>query len=105
MGSYTNDGGFAVMGGDSDRVVVVDCRTPYKRGDGWKTACAERDANARAISAVPELIEAAQLALGGNALLDGGEFIAIPRAGYDALIAALAKALGTQSMENDNGCL
>jgi len=54
-----NDGAVPVII-DGDRIALVDCRTPYKRGQGWKQECAERDANARLIAAAPMLLEALQ---------------------------------------------
>jgi len=54
----TNEGQIALMAGaqgDSRRVALVDCQTNFKRGQGYKTECAERDANARLIAAAPDL--------------------------------------------------
>lgn len=59
-----NDGGVPIMGPCPDqgekRIAVVDCQTPFKRGKGHETECAERDANAKLIAAAPELLEALQ---------------------------------------------
>lgn len=59
--ALSNDGQIAIMCGDGDdvtRVALVDCQTKFKRGQGYKTDCAERDANARLIAAAPDLLEA-----------------------------------------------
>ena len=53
----TNEGQAIVMAGD-DRVALVDCHTPYKRGQGYKTECEIREANARLIAAAPDLLAA-----------------------------------------------
>ena len=62
IGFRTNDGAAPVMAPDPDlgekRVALVDCQTRFKRGQGWKAECAEREANARLIAAAPELLEA-----------------------------------------------
>lgn len=54
----TNDGQRAVMAGsepDRKRVALVDCQTEHKRGKGYDVNCPEREANARLISAAPEM--------------------------------------------------
>lgn len=56
-----NDGGMSIIGKageDNRRVAVVDCKAPYKRGQGYLTECAERDANAFLIAAAPAMFEA-----------------------------------------------
>lgn len=56
-----NQGERYVMAGEGDdrkRVAVVDCQTKFKRGEGWRIPCEERDANAHLIAAAPELLEA-----------------------------------------------
>lgn len=50
-----NNGERFVMA-ESGRVAVVDCQTPFKRGQGNRSECAERDANARLIAAAPDLL-------------------------------------------------
>lgn len=55
--ALTNDGCRFVMA-ENRRVALVDCATDFKRGKGYQTECAERDANARLISAAPELLAA-----------------------------------------------
>lgn len=55
----TNEGQVAIMAGDR-RVALVDCQTEFKRGQGYKTACAERDANAKLFSAAYDLLKALQ---------------------------------------------
>ena len=58
-----NDGSAPVMA-DGARVALIDCQTPYKRGKGHETECAERDANARLIAAAPDLLDALRAMLG-----------------------------------------
>lgn len=57
--ALTNDGSRFVMAGEQ-RVALVDCQSKYKRGEGYKAQCAERDANARLIKAAPDLLEVLQ---------------------------------------------
>src|SRR5262245_14586017 len=52
----TNEGQ-AVVGASIGQVALVACHAEYKRGQGHKANCAERDANARLIAAAPELYE------------------------------------------------
>lgn len=57
----TNEGQVALMAGTGDdvkRIALIDCQTNYKRGEGYKTACAERDANAALFAAAPDLVKA-----------------------------------------------
>lgn len=69
----TNDGAIPIMGPDPDqeakRIALVDCQTRHKRGQGWQTECAEREANARLIAAAPELLESLRDAYGFHAML------------------------------------
>lgn len=45
--------------GEIDRLVAsVECVTPYKRGEGHKAKCEERDKAAMLIAAAPELLAA-----------------------------------------------
>lgn len=56
-----NDGAVSVMAGsDDDRKPVAHalCQTGFKRGEGYKTICDERDANARLMAAAPDLFDA-----------------------------------------------
>jgi hypothetical protein len=58
----TNEGQAPIMGGsreeeDRRRVAVVDCQADYKRGQGYKSECEERDANARLIALAPTMYE------------------------------------------------
>jgi hypothetical protein len=65
----TNEGQVALMAGTGDdvkRIALIDCQTSHKRGQGYKTACAERDANAALFAAAPDLVKALQ---GSNAML------------------------------------
>lgn len=62
-----NDGSVNVTAGsgeDRKPIARVECQTRYKRGEGYRTECAERDANARLIAAARELLEAAVRAEG-----------------------------------------
>lgn len=52
-----NDGSRFLMA-DGKRIGLIDCQTKHKRGQGHKTECAERDANAHLIAAAPELYAA-----------------------------------------------
>lgn len=59
----TNEGQVALMAGEGDdvkRIALIDCQTRYKRGEGYKTECAERDANAALFAAATDLLDAAQ---------------------------------------------
>ena len=51
----TNEGQVAIMRGNPKgrcvRVALVDCQTQYKRGEGYRSICAERDAMADVIVA------------------------------------------------------
>lgn len=87
----TNDGGRPVLA-ESGRICVIDAQTEFKRGEGWKTECDEREANARLIAVAPELYaamnDAAQfLSFMGSALPD-------VRRLSDRINAALTKARG-----------
>lgn len=55
---------------------------------------ATQEANARLIAAAPQFADAARKAVTGNALMDGGEFVAIPREAYDAFRVLLRKIEG-----------
>lgn len=62
-GMGMNDGAWAVSAPEADdgmgkRIALVDCQTDYKRGQGYKTQCPERDANAALIAAAPDLFDA-----------------------------------------------
>ncbi len=52
-----NDGALPIV---SDHAVVsicaVACQTPFTRGNGWRTECETREANARLIAAAPEML-------------------------------------------------
>jgi hypothetical protein len=58
-----NDGALPIV---SDHAVVsicaVACQTPFTRGNGWRTECETREANARLIAAAPEMLEALESA-------------------------------------------
>lgn len=64
----TNEGQRPVMtgaddNGDRKRICVVDPQSKFKRGEGWKSECQEREANVRLIAAAPALLEACKAAL------------------------------------------
>lgn len=53
-----NDGSMSVMTGDAEDakpIATVVCQTGYKRGEGYRTQCDERDANAHLIASAPDL--------------------------------------------------
>lgn len=52
---YGNNGEAFVTSADR-RICEVDCITQFKRGKGYLTQCAERDANTRLIAAAPDLL-------------------------------------------------
>jgi hypothetical protein len=97
-----NSGSRIVMGvddeGEPTRVGVTDCKTKHKRGEGWMTECAERDANARLMAAAPDMLDALKEARDHvlMALKDHpvGERLSALQTAYDAMCAALAKAEG-----------
>ena len=73
----SNDGSTTIMGGPEDDrrpVARVECQAPFKRGQGHKSECAERDANARLIAAAPDLLAALE-ALSSNPRLNLGDLI------------------------------
>lgn len=89
----TNDGMATVSAEDeegSKPVARVVCQTPYKRGQGYKADCAERDANARLIAAAPDMYEALKelMSSGLSELNDGASPL------WAKIAAALAKAEG-----------
>lgn len=69
-GYLTNEGGRPVMSSADvadegrKRVCVVDIQAKAKRGHGWETPCAERDANALLIAAAPDMLEALEVCIG-----------------------------------------
>ena len=51
----TNDGASFILSDHADMsICTVTCQTPFKRGNGWRTECETREANARLIAAAPE---------------------------------------------------
>ena len=82
----TNDGQAFVMAA-SKRVALVDCQVSFKRGKGYQTDCAEREANARLIAAAPELLVALRRLLNDSMYKDH------PEASQMAIVA-IAKAEG-----------
>lgn len=59
--ALTNEGQRFIMAPDK-RVALVDCQTDFKRGTGYQTDCAERDANAQLIAASPQMLDALERA-------------------------------------------
>jgi hypothetical protein len=49
LGFFNTDGSSAILS-DEKHVANVSCQTPFKRGNGCKAQCAERDANAHLIA-------------------------------------------------------
>lgn len=63
LGFAENDGSIPVLSateGDetAKRICTVSFQSKAKRGEAYRTPCADRDANARLIAAAPELLEA-----------------------------------------------
>lgn len=57
----TNEGQIALMAGEGDnrkRIAIIDCQTPFKRGQGYRQDCAERDANANLFAAADDMLAA-----------------------------------------------
>lgn len=89
QGLYDNSGAAAVIAridrGENDkRVALVDLQTKAKRGEAYKTSCAERDANLALICAAPDLLAA----LKAMVLNDAHSY----RDCHKAALAAIAKA-------------
>jgi len=57
-GLYTNDGSASVISSDDKHIAFVTCQTKFKRGDGYKAQCTERDQYASLIAAAPDEHEA-----------------------------------------------
>ncbi len=64
IGFAHNDGSIPVLedsqAEDSKIICTVNLQAKAKRGEAWKTPCAERDANAKLISAAPDLLAACE---------------------------------------------
>jgi hypothetical protein len=61
-----NDGSVPVTSEDT-RICTVDCQMPFKRGQGHRAECEQRDANARLIAAAPDMYNyIAELAAEGD---------------------------------------
>ena len=56
-GLFGNNGEAFVSTADY-RVAAVDCHAKFKRGEGYRAKCGERDANARLIASAPDLLAA-----------------------------------------------
>lgn len=81
-----NEGQAIVMQGDK-RIAVVDSHSKVKRGEGHKSECEIRDANARLIAATPDLLAALE------DLIVNVDAIAHPKR-LEQARAAIAKAKG-----------
>ncbi len=90
-----NDGAAPITSTDTEsgspRICLVDCKTPYKRGQGYLQECAERDANAHLIAAAPELYAALSLLVRN---IEQPLDIATSQYGIVEAKTALAKARG-----------
>lgn len=60
-GLHPNDGSNSILAGDIG-ICSVEARSPFKRGEGNRHICAERDANARLIVAAPDLLQMLKVA-------------------------------------------
>jgi len=86
-----NDGERFIVTGET-RVCVVDAQTKFKRGTGHKGKCSERDANARLISAAPDLLECARQYMEQRVVAGG---MAVDDEQLEAMFAdAISKATG-----------
>lgn len=85
--ALTNEGQRFIMA-PHYRVALVDCQTDFKRGKGYQTDCAERDANARLIAAAPELLDACNRAEWWFSTIPNGQAM------RDVMRAVIAKATG-----------
>lgn len=59
--ALTNEGQAIIVAGhgdDTQRIALVDCRTKYKRGEGYRAECPQRDATAELLAASWEMREA-----------------------------------------------
>jgi hypothetical protein len=88
-----NDGSVPVTSEDA-RICVVDCQTPFKRGQGHRAECEKRDAHARLIAAAPDMFEALEGLLFVCDIMELNSFPRSLREAMDASRAALAKAKG-----------
>lgn len=92
--SLTNDGSRIVMEDDT-RIALVCLQSQSRKTDAWQAECNQRDANARLISAAPELYAALKELAAAYDNYDGGS-ISEKRiqAAVDGAESALAKATG-----------
>lgn len=95
----TNEGQVAIMAGDT-RIALVDCQTPFKRGNGYRSECETRDAAATLIASAPALVEALEDLLRGyvRTINDSEELCWDPEEASEVIAAraALSLAKGTQ---------
>jgi len=83
---HHNDGAVSIMAGSGDErkaVANVLCQTRFKRGEGYRTVCNERDANARLVAAAPDLLAALKWAV--TVIRPGSDL-------HNDMMAAIAKA-------------
>jgi hypothetical protein len=90
--TLTNEGELPIVS-EHRRVALVDCQSPPRRGERWKSNCAERDANACLIAAAPELLAALRLVVGlaDNEAVESGD-CRNPDNPFAIARAAIAKA-------------
>lgn len=101
-GATDNNGSVVIMAGEIDTygdsfpIAHALLTVEAKRGQKHKVDDPARNANAQLICAAPDYDAAAELALSGNmtGAKPSEEYVAIPRAAYDALKAAYDKARG-----------
>lgn len=95
QGLYANDGSCAILArqadGESTIVCTVNLQSKVKRGEAYRTKCAERDANLALIAAAPDLLAALKQIV---ELIDvpGQVLVADGRAAANIARAALSKA-------------
>ena len=88
-----NDGTRPIIAGDR-RVALAECMVEFKRGEGWKTECPEREANARLIAAAPTLLETLEGITSGMDRSATSARIELTREGVLRLLDAIAEAKG-----------
>lgn len=89
--ALSNEGQRYLMA-DDKRVALVDCQTEFKRGKGYQTDCAERDANARLIAASPTMLDALETLVAESWTPENQGGVVVPAWVLDRCIAAIAKA-------------
>ena len=70
-----NEGQVSITAQDGERhICFVTRQVPARRGQGYKTECAERDANAHLIAAAPDLLAAVRAFIAEHENLEDGAF-------------------------------